>query len=122
MLNYNGGVYYGSKKTLNKFALEMGIEEPDLQTATKTKMKKQLIKAQKPKSPLPPSEEDEEDEEDDKDEEDIDIDELIQEPEDKDEDEDVEGLKGVIHDVSTEKPLTKQQQQMIDQILKCIGI
>ena len=115
MLSYNNGVYYGSKKALVKFALEMGIDEPDIQNATKKKMKKELAKSMKPVLPPSPDEEEEEEEED------IDIDAIIGD-EEEEEEEPVGELADVIHQVSTEKPLTKQQQEMIEKIRKCIGI
>ncbi len=122
MLSYNGGVYYGSKKALAKFAIQMGIDEPKIQTATKKKMREELIKSKKKVLPeveevleeeLPTVPELEE----------VDIAALIEEPAIEEEEvEDVEKVAEIIHEVSAEQPLTKQQQEMIEKIRKCIGI
>ena len=123
MLSYNDGVYYGSKKALRKFANEMSIINPNIQTATKTKMKMELTKIKKKKvaPPLSPIVEEEEDIEEDI-EEDMDITALITDEPVKEEEEDIEKLAQVLHDVTVEKPLTKQEQEIVEALQKCIGI
>jgi hypothetical protein len=130
ILSFNGGVYQGSKQTLSNFAKKMGINNPEIKPATRVLIKKLLSK--KVKKPSPEEEEElditgmigEEPEEEEKvveePEEDVTITGL--EAEEPEEEGGPEKMAQILHDISAEKPLSKEQKNMVDKIRKCIGI
>jgi len=115
MLTFNGSVYYGSKQALISFAQEMGIEDPYIQVATKTKMNT-VIAGEKLKQsdifmPQPVADK-------------PDYYDIVKEEEKLviSEEENPEDIANILTEVSVEKPLSLEEKELIDKIRMCIGV
>ena len=117
MLVYNDAIYHGSKKALTTFANEMGVDPSDIEPADRKKMTEFINTQAMQQEPEIP-----------------DVSTFDEFPEPAvtvsakkvevtvEPEEDPAEVAKILHDVSTEKPLTVQEKEIVEKIKSCLGI